>query len=214
MFYSPSTNSFFDPSYHGHPKIYVADPSWVRPRLTIDLLPGEGTMLTGEPITNDTEDVMAIDVPDMAAQAPQIEVDNPDCRLPPDAVVISAEDHAALLAGQSDGKIIVPGEDGYPVLQDPPPPTLEQVIKQYERAVQLHMDTAAKSAGYDDIKTAVTYADEPAVARFQTEGAAFRAWRSLCWDYCYAQLAAVQAQTRTQPTVEDFITELPELVLS
>lgn len=83
----------------------------------------------------------------------------------------------------------------------------------YAAAVQSHMDAAAVAAGYDDIKTAVTYADEPAVARFQTEGSAFRAWRSLCWDYCYTQLAAVQSATRTQPTIAELVAELPTLVL-
>lgn len=91
--------------------------------------------------------------------------------------------------------------------------TPEQQIAVYEHAVQSHMDAAAVSAGYDDIKTAVTYADEPAVARFQQQGAAFRAWRSLCWDYCYTQLAAVQSATRTQPTVAELVSELPALAL-
>lgn len=36
--------------------------------------------------------------------------------IPEDAIEVEAEDHAALLAGQGEGKSIVPGEDGYPVL--------------------------------------------------------------------------------------------------
>ena len=94
-----------------------------------------------------------------------------------------------------------------------PAPSKEQIVSAYERAVQEHMDAAAKTAGYDSINTAVSYADEPAVAVFQSEGAAFRAWRSLCWAYCYAQLAAVEAQERTQPTIDALIVELPVLVL-
>lgn len=94
-----------------------------------------------------------------------------------------------------------------------PPPSVEQILKPYETAVQAHMDASARAAGYDDIKTAVTYADEPAVEKFQQEGQAFRAWRSLCWAYCYEQLAAVQADQRPQPTVEELIGELPALVL-
>lgn len=46
------------------------------------------------------------------------------------------------------------------------------------RAVQAHLDTVARTYGYDGIATVVTYAEEPAVARFQLEGQAFRAWRS------------------------------------
>lgn len=42
--------------------------------------------------------------------------------IPADAVEISAEEHAALLKGQSNGKIIAGDENGYPVLQDTPLP--------------------------------------------------------------------------------------------
>lgn len=134
--------------------------------------------------------------------------------IPADAVEITAQEHAALLAGQSAGQRIVADQTGRPVLADQLPPTPEQVAATYAAAVQSHMDSAAVAAGYDDIKTAVTYADEPAVARFQSEGAAFRAWRSLCWDYCYTQLAAVQSATRIQPTIAELVAELPPLVLS
>jgi hypothetical protein len=43
--------------------------------------------------------------------------------IPSDAVEITTEEHAALLAGQSAGQIIVADADGKPVLQDPPPIT-------------------------------------------------------------------------------------------
>lgn len=133
--------------------------------------------------------------------------------MPADAVTITAEEHAALLYGQSVGQRIVADTNGRPVLASPPPPTPEQVAATYAAAVQSHMDAAAIAAGYDNINTAVSYADEPVVSRFQTEGAAFRAWRSLCWDYCYTQLAAVQSATRTQPTIAELVAELPALVL-
>lgn len=40
---------------------------------------------------------------------------------PNDLVEITPEQHATLLQGQSEGKIIAADENGYPVLQDPPP---------------------------------------------------------------------------------------------
>lgn len=46
--------------------------------------------------------------------------------IPADAVEISAEEHAALLAGQSVGRHIVADEQGRPVLVSPPPPTLAE----------------------------------------------------------------------------------------
>lgn len=51
---------------------------------------------------------------------------NPDCKIPADAVPITLAEHAALLAGQTQGKSIIAGADGRPVLADPPPLTREQ----------------------------------------------------------------------------------------
>ena len=46
--------------------------------------------------------------------------------LPEDALEISPGQHAALLAGQSAGQVIMPGKDGKPVLADPAPSHLHQ----------------------------------------------------------------------------------------
>jgi len=54
---------------------------------------------------------------------PAIHGDN----IPADAVKITAEQHQALMEGQSAGKVIAPDADGHPVLQDPPKPTPEQL---------------------------------------------------------------------------------------
>lgn len=59
--------------------------------------------------------------------------------IPEDAVEITTEQHAALLDGQSQGKIISADENGYPILIDPPPLTAEQI----QEAV-----TAARAAAY------------------------------------------------------------------
>jgi hypothetical protein len=88
----------------------------------------------------------------------------------------------------------------------PPVPTLTA-------AVQAHLDTTAQEHGYDSIYTACTYADEPAVAQFQLEGQALRAWRSLVWAHCHGVMAAVQAQQRAVPTEAELIAELPALVM-
>nr|DAN62168.1 MAG TPA: hypothetical protein [Caudoviricetes sp.] len=47
-------------------------------------------------------------------------------RLPEDAVEISHEQHTALLAGQSNGQVIMPGKDGKPVLTSKAPSHLHQ----------------------------------------------------------------------------------------
>lgn len=131
--------------------------------------------------------------------------------VPDDAVEITEAEHAALLEGQAQGKLIVADENGRPILQDPPPPTPEQTVAKYVAAVQLWLDEQARALGYDDIKSAVTYAEEPAVPKFQQEGQAMRRLRSLAWARCYEILNAVQAGQRSIPTEEELIAELEAL---
>ena len=83
----------------------------------------------------------------------------------------------------------------------------------YRKAAQDHLDKLAQAHGYDSIASAVTYAEEPAVPKFQAEGQAFRAWRSLVWAFGYEQLALVEAGERPAPTIAEFIAELPPLDL-
>lgn len=47
--------------------------------------------------------------------------------IPADAVEITADDHAALIEGQSQGKLIQADAKGRPVLADPPAPTDEEL---------------------------------------------------------------------------------------
>lgn len=132
--------------------------------------------------------------------------------IPTDAVPVSEADYRSLLAGQATGLAIQAGADGYPILLEPPV-TADQVLAGIKSVVQSHLDAAAAAAGYDDIRTAVTYADEPSVPKFQAEGQALRAWRSLVWDRCYQLLDEVQNGTRTPMTADQVIAELPMLQL-
>lgn len=81
----------------------------------------------------------------------------------------------------------------------------------FEQAIQAQLDVAARGRGYDSIATAVSYAEEPAVTKFQEDGKAFRAWRSLVWAYAYQELAKVKAGEREIPALDAFLTELPAL---
>jgi hypothetical protein len=53
--------------------------------------------------------------------------------MPKDVVEITAAEHAELMAGQAKGKLISCGENGYPLLLDPPPVS-DEVLVLYERA--------------------------------------------------------------------------------
>lgn len=96
-----------------------------------------------------------------------------------------------------------------PVVPEPHEPTLEERAAALRDGVQKHLDSTAAAHGFDDIKTAVTYADEPAVPRFQAQGRAFRAWRSLVWDFCYSLQDKVAAGQADEPTLEQLLPMLP-----
>nr|WP_054047700.1 phage tail assembly chaperone [Pseudomonas nunensis] len=57
----------------------------------------------------------------MSAIPDMLEVANPSCLIPVDAVEITTERRNELLAAQSLGKVIAPDDSGYPILIDPPP---------------------------------------------------------------------------------------------
>ena len=118
------------------------------------------------------------------------------------------------LDGSQDGLIaddMVPCSE--PVPADPPEPTPDDLKASLINAVQAHLDEGAQALGYDDIKTAATYAGEAAVPRFQNEGRALRSWRSYCWDHCRVVMDAVTAGERAIPTETELLQELPVLVL-
>lgn len=74
--------------------------------------------------------------------------------------------------------------------------------------VQNHLDSVARSKGYDSIISLCTYAfDDNSV--FGNEGKLGVAWRSSVWSYCHQVLTDVQAETRSVPTPDELIAELP-----
>lgn len=133
--------------------------------------------------------------------------------IPADAVEITTDEHHALLEGQAAGLIISADDTGHPVLVAPPPLSPEQIKGHLTAAVQDHLDAVAQDAGYDNIFTACTYADEPSVPQFQAEGQALRAWRSEVWAACHQIMDDVQAGQRQIPTAEELVSALPVPVL-
>jgi hypothetical protein len=130
--------------------------------------------------------------------------------IPADAVEITEAEHAALIEGQALGKRIVADENGRPILQDPPPPTAEQIIAQYTAAVQKHLDDFARTRGYDGILSAATYATST-VPKFKAEGQYAVVARDATWAKCYEVLAAVESGSRPMPTLDELLAELPVL---
>ncbi|MBF6033067.1 tail fiber assembly protein [Pseudomonas sp. P155] len=94
--------------------------------------------------------------------------------MPDDVIKISAEYHAELLAGQSEGKVIDWDRDGVPVLADLPPPGNEQLaaterswrdqrLSETDGVVARHRDELEESS--DPTLTAVQYAELQAYRR-------------------------------------------------
>ena len=93
-------------------------------------------------------------------------------------------------------------------------PSVESTLAALTADVQAHLDATAQAFGYDSIYTAVSYADEPAVPKFQAEGRALRAWRSLVWAAAGAIRDAVEAGARQALSAADLIAELPAFSLT
>ena len=60
--------------------------------------------------------------------------------IPSDAVEISEEEYSALLAGQSEGKVIAADENGYPILVDAPVQEITTVSMRQARLALLQED--------------------------------------------------------------------------
>ena len=64
--------------------------------------------------------------------------------IPADAVEISAEEHSALINGQSQGKRIVADENGFPMLVDPPKLTAADIWEK----IKAERDRRTEQGGY------------------------------------------------------------------
>lgn len=59
--------------------------------------------------------------------------------MPADVVEVTVEEHAELLEGQTQGKVINWDNDGYPFLANPPAPTSEQIQKQINSQARAYL---------------------------------------------------------------------------
>lgn len=115
---------------------------------------------------------------------------------PDDSEQLGRELHAAAIAGTL----------GVIAAADPPPAL---TVTDFTNAVQAHLDATARTRNYDGILSACSYATS-ADLKFGAEGKAAVIWRDKVWLYCYAELAKVQAATRSVPaTTAAFVAELP-----
>lgn len=134
---------------------------------------------------------------------------------PDDAVNVPPAAHQFFSARPPAGKALGATPAGLPAWVDAVPRVIPftEAAALLSRYIQLQLDAAAQAAGYDDIRSAVSYADEPAVAKFQEEGQAFRAWRSKVWEACYQWMNSAAGDVSQLPKQTEVMALLPALVL-
>lgn len=94
---------------------------------------------------------------------------------------------------------------------EPEPPTQEEIIGAFRRAIQSHVDDVARTHKYDSGTSLASYVSSTNTT-WAAEAVAFVAWRDLVWAYAYTELDKVQNELREVPTIEEFISELPSMV--
>lgn len=121
MFYSKSTGGFYLESFHGCRKLTVVKPDWVHPTIQV---PDPAWIEADHP---DGVPVPMVEIADSNAMPEMVEVDNPDCKIPPDAKEISEDEYRALKNSLDIGKVIEEDSTGRLVAVDPAPLTDEEL---------------------------------------------------------------------------------------
>lgn len=85
---------------------------------------------------------------------------------------------------------------------------MAEAVETYRKAIQSLIDGKAQEKQYDDGNSLASYVNST-VPEWAAEAQAFVAWRDLVWGYALVELAKVQKAEREQPTVDDFLAELP-----
>lgn len=116
--------------------------------------------------------------------------------VPEDFGAVECPDDVSPGWSYADGAFIAPAvEVPQPALSD------------YENAIQGMVDATARERLFRDGVTLASYTASTN-PQWAAEAAAFVAWRDGVWTYAYAELAKVQGGLRSQPAVEDFLTEI------
>ena len=86
----------------------------------------------------------------------------------------------------------------------------EIAMKLFEDAIEAHIDNVAREKGYRDATRLASYTVSTR-PEWAAEAQAFVEWRDDVWLHAFGELDLVMAGDRAEPTIEDFIAELPEI---
>lgn len=98
------------------------------------------------------------------------------------------------------------------VLQPEPEPvkTLAESIQEIQGAIKSKLHEVAAQRNYDSPLSIATYTDSKNTT-WAAEAKAFTDWRDDVWIYAIEQLALFEAGHRDIVTVDEFLTELPDI---
>ena len=85
---------------------------------------------------------------------------------------------------------------------------LASAVNIYRLEIQSMIDKKAQARQYDSGATLASYVNST-ILEWATEAQAFVAWRDAVWLYALTELDKVQKGEREQPSVADFLAELP-----
>ena len=93
-----------------------------------------------------------------------------------------------------------------------PPADIRQayISAKLSKVVQKRLDDAAVARGYDSCLAVCSYINS-GVRKFDTEGKAFRKWRSAVWDKFFDIMAELDDPSVATPSAEQVIKQLPDL---
>ncbi len=127
--------------------------------------------------------------------------------IPSNAIKLTEAEYKELFHQINDNRKVVEVIGGVISLVDPVIST-ETIMKEMEIGLQNYLDAKAKEYSYDNIMSAISYADEPSVPKFQREGRAFRKWRSLFWVAANQYAVSVLAGDLQPPSSLENVIEL------
>lgn len=112
-----------------------------------------------------------------------------------------------LVHGQKLGAMVMRGAET--VTWEVIEPAPEEIIKQYDTALDTFIDEKAKELGFRDRYTASIYGSITG-SRYKAKGASFGQWMTKCYETAEDIRDSVMAGEREQPTLEGFLAEMPE----
>lgn len=89
-------------------------------------------------------------------------------------------------------------------------PAPQPAVDDYKKAIEILLDNVARTRRYDSALSIATYVGSTN-AQWALEAGTFVAWRDAVWNYAYGELDKVFGGQRSQPTVLEFLDELPLL---